>query len=105
MKRCTVIAFLIIPSLVLGQSYQKRLALVIGNSNYEHGGSLPNPVNDANAIASSLQSVGFEVMKYQNVTQKEMKMAINAFGQRLTGYEVGVFYYAGHGIQNKGMNY
>jgi tetratricopeptide (TPR) repeat protein len=66
---------------------------------------LPNPVNDANAIASALQLVGFEVMKYQNVTQKEMKMAINAFGQKLTGYEVGVFYYAGHGIQNKGMNY
>lgn len=87
------------------QIYQKRLALVIGNSSYQNGGSLPNPVNDANAIALSLQSVGFEVMKYQNVTQKEMKMAINAFGQKLKGYEVGLFYYAGHGIQNKGMNY
>lgn len=106
MKRFVVIVLIvIIPSLLQAQSYQKRLALVIGNSNYEHGGSLPNPVNDANAIASSLQSVGFEVMKYQNVSQKEMKMAINAFGQKLTGYEVGVFYYAGHGIQNKGMNY
>ena len=105
MKRSVAIIFLILPSILLAQSYQKRLALVIGNSNYEHGGALPNPVNDATAIASSLQSVGFEVMKYQNVTQKEMKMAINAFGQKLSGYEVGVFYYAGHGIQHEGVNY
>ncbi len=105
MKRYILIVFLIIPICLWGQSYQKRLALVIGNSSYLNGGSLPNPVNDANAIASALQSVGFEVMKYQNVTQKEMKMAINSFGQKLSGYEVGVFYYAGHGMQNKGMNY
>lgn len=105
MKSCALILFLFIPALVSAQSYQKRLALVIGNSNYQNGGSLPNPVNDATAVASALQSVGFEVMKYQNVTQKEMKMAINAFGQKLHGYEVGVFYYAGHGIQNKGLNY
>lgn len=105
MKSCALIAFLILPIFLLAQSYQKRLALVIGNSNYQNGGSLPNPVNDATAIASALQTVGFEVMKYENVTQREMKMAINAFGQKLHGYEVGVFYYAGHGIQNKGMNY
>ena len=105
MKRCALIAIILIPSFVWAQSYQKRLALVIGNSNYQNGGSLPNPVNDATAIAAALQAVGFEVMKYQNVTQKEMKTAINAFGKKLNGYEVGVFYYAGHGIQNKGMNY
>lgn len=105
MKNFVLIALLILPFSSSAQSYQKRLALVIGNSNYQNGGSLPNPVNDATAIATALQSVGFEVMKYQNVTQKEMKMAINAFGQKLHGYEVGVFYYAGHGIQNKGMNY
>ena len=105
MKNVFLITILLLPYLVSAQSYQKRLALVIGNSNYQNGGSLPNPVNDANAIAKALQSVGFEVMKYQNVTQKEMKMAINAFGLKLNGYEVGVFYYAGHGIQNKGMNY
>jgi len=104
-KSCFIILTLFVPSLLLAQSYQKRLALVVGNANYEHGGSLPNPVNDAKAISVALQSVGFEVMSYENVTQKELKMAINSFGQKLKGYEVGVFYYAGHGIQNKGMNY
>ncbi len=105
MKVWAFVLFLVISAFAQAQIYQKRLALVIGNSNYEHGGSLPNPVNDANAIAVALQSVGFEVMKYQNLTQKEMKIAINSFGQKLKGYEVGVFYYAGHGIQSKGMNY
>lgn len=105
MKSCFIILAIFIPSLLWAQPYQKRLALVVGNSNYENGGSLPNPVNDAKAISMALQSVGFEVMSYENVTQKELKMAINSFGQKLKGYEVGVFYYAGHGIQNKGMNY
>lgn len=101
----SIIALMLLSIVSSAQIYTKRLALVIGNSDYQNGGSLPNPVNDANAISISLQSVGFEVMKYQNVTQKEMKQAINAFGQKLKGYEVGLFYYAGHGIQNKGMNY
>ncbi|MBL7861467.1 MAG: tetratricopeptide repeat protein [Cyclobacteriaceae bacterium] len=105
MKVWAIILLLVMPAMTQAQIYQKRLALVIGNSTYEHGGSLPNPVNDANAIAVALQSVGFEVMKYQDLTQKEMKIAINSFGQKLKGYEVGVFYYAGHGIQSKGMNY
>lgn len=105
MKVFTLLLTLVIPFLNQAQTYQKRLALVIGNSNYQYGGSLPNPVNDANAIAQALQSMGFEVLKYQDLTQKDMKMAINAFGQKLKGYEVGLFYYAGHGIQSKGMNY
>jgi len=87
------------------QVYQKRLALVIGNSQYQNGGTLPNPVNDARAMTTSLQSLGFEVMKFENVTQVQLKQAINSFGIKLKGYEVGLFYYAGHGIQNKGMNY
>lgn len=105
MKVWMLLLTLVIPFLNQAQTYQKRLALVIGNSHYQYGGSLPNPVNDANAIAQALQSMGFEVLKYQDLTQKDMKMAINAFGQKLKGYEVGLFYYAGHGIQSKGMNY
>ncbi|MGB3465430.1 MAG: caspase family protein, partial [Cyclobacteriaceae bacterium] len=86
-------------------SYQKKLALIIGNSAYQNGAQLKNPVNDARAISSTLKNLGFEVMHYDNVTQKDMKKAIDAFGQRLKNYEVGLFYYAGHGIQYKGKNY
>lgn len=84
--------------------YNKKLALIVGNSAYT-ASPLKNPVNDARAMSSTLKNLGFDVMYYDNVSQKEMKKAIDAFGQRLKGYEVGLFYYAGHGIQYKGRNY
>ena len=84
---------------------EKRLALLIGNSDYIYGGTLSNPVNDVRAMAEALQKVGFEVLKYENLTQKEMKKAIDNFGVKLYGYDVGLFYYAGHGIQSDGFNY
>lgn len=84
---------------------EKRLALLIGNSDYIHGGTLKNPVNDVRAMAEALKLVGFEVLKYENLTQKDMKKAIDEFGKRLYGFDVGLFYYAGHGIQSDGFNY
>jgi hypothetical protein len=84
---------------------EKRLALVIGNSEYIYGGTLTNPVNDARAMSEVLQKVGFEVLKYENLHQKEMKKAIDDFGTKLYYYDVGLFYYAGHGIQSGGFNY
>jgi hypothetical protein len=84
---------------------EKRLALIIGNSDYIYGGSLANPVNDAKAMANVLKKVGFEVMEYENLTQPDMKKAIDEFGNKLYGYDVGLFYYAGHGIQSDGFNY
>jgi hypothetical protein len=83
---------------------EKRLALLIGNADYTFG-SLSNPVNDVRAMGEILGNVGFEVMKYENLTQKDLKKAIDNFGTRLSGYDVGLFYYAGHGIQANGFNY
>jgi Caspase domain len=83
---------------------EKRLALIIGNADYTFG-SLSNPVNDVRAMEEILRKVGFEVMKYENLTQKDLKKAIDNFGAKLSGYDVGLFYYAGHGIQANGFNY
>ena len=83
----------------------KRLALIIGNSEYIMGGYLPNPVNDAMAMAETLQDLGFVVMIYLNTSQLEMKQAIDRFGQQLGNYDVGLVFYAGHGVQVKGYNY
>ena len=83
----------------------KRLALIIGNSKYPKGASLSNPVNDVRAISGALRSVGFDVMKHENLGQRAMKQAIDDFGKRLKNYGVGLFFYAGHGIQVKGNNY
>jgi len=99
----TVLSLLFVP--VLQAKQERRLALLIGNSHYKHGGSLPNPVNDVRAIKNALESLGFTVMKYENCTQKEMKMAMDYFGSRLKGYDVGLFFYAGHGVQVSRYNY
>jgi hypothetical protein len=88
------------------QSYllQKKIALIIGNGDYISS-ILANPENDARAIKVALQSVGFKVIEYENLTQIQMKKAIDDFGEKLKGNDVGLFFYAGHGIQAKGYNY
>jgi uncharacterized protein (TIGR02145 family) len=86
------------------QQGHRRVALIIGNSNYVMG-QLSNPVNDARAMKKVLDSLRFEVMEFENVTQVQMKMAIDEFGKIAEGAEAALFYYAGHGIQSKGINY
>jgi len=86
---------------------ETRIALVIGNSEYASG-PLLNPANDAKLMADSLSSLGFEVIARRNADQITMKRAIEEFGSRLekAGADaVGLFYYAGHGVQLNGRNY
>ncbi|HSS20371.1 MAG TPA: caspase family protein [Pyrinomonadaceae bacterium] len=83
-----------------------RLALVIGNGAYDNVSRLKNPPNDAAAVALVLHELGFEVTSDTNKTQREMKQMIRAFGLALRANGgVGVFYFAGHGVQAKGRNY
>ena len=81
-----------------------RKALVIGNAAYREGG-LNNPVNDANAVAKALRDLGFDVSSRTNLNLRSMDEEIEQFSQELTEGGVGVFYYAGHGVQVKGENY
>ena len=83
---------------------ESRLALVIGNSSYQSG-SLKNPVNDATDMAAMLKKLGFTVILKKNATLEEMEEAIEDFGNRLKRGGVGLFYYAGHGLQVGGVNY
>ena len=83
---------------------ERRLALIIGNSNYTKR-SLANPVNDARSIEGALKGIGFEVLRFENMGQKEMTRMIDDFGNRLKNYDIGLFFYAGHGLQSKGFNY
>jgi hypothetical protein len=81
-----------------------KVALIIGNGAY-HDAPLRNPVNDARDMATALRGVGFEVIHVENADQRKMKEAVRQFGDRLRRGEVGLFYYAGHGIQSGGSNY
>ena len=83
----------------------ERVALVIGNSQYPLVGELKNPENDAKDMAEALRKLNFNVTLKLNVDQQEMEIAIQDFGEKLTEESVGLFYYAGHGVQMGGNNY
>lgn len=84
---------------------QRRLALVIGNGAYPSK-PLRNPTNDATAVAEELRKLGFAVTMGLNESQSEMEQMIRAFGDLLkSDCGVGLFYYAGHGVQIAGRNY
>src|SRR5262245_60748765 len=84
---------------------EKRLALVVGNARYQTS-PLRNPLNDARAMTETLRANGFQVIVIENASQREMRRAILDFGHRLReGGGVGLFYFAGHGLQVNGRNY
>lgn len=87
-----------------GNYSEKRLALIIGNGNYITS-TLSNPENDARAMSDALRKLGFIVEEYENLNQSQIKKVIDEFGNKLKGNDVGLFYYAGHGVQAKGYNY
>ncbi|WP_055076848.1 caspase family protein [Pseudanabaena sp. 'Roaring Creek'] len=90
--------------LIAQKQKQSRIALVIGNAAYDEG-ALANPVNDATDIAKALEELGFEVTLRSNLNKREMDEEIAGFRQKLRNGGVGVFYYAGHGVQVEKENY
>ena len=83
---------------------ERRQALVIGNGGYSSS-PLKNAVNDAADIAANLQRLGFSVILKKNVSHQEMEDAILEFGEHLKKGGVGLFFYAGHGVQKDSRNY
>lgn len=84
---------------------ERRVALVIGNAAYTKAKALTNPANDAVDMAKALNAVGFEVMTGVDQNKRQMEALIRDFGSKLALGGVGLFYYAGHGIQVSGENY
>jgi uncharacterized caspase-like protein len=85
-----------------------RLALVIGNGGYQHVPPLTNPPNDARLTAETLKTLGFRLVgdaALLNADHAAMERAIRDFGKRLRAGAIGLFYYAGHGVQIEGENY
>lgn len=83
-----------------------RVALVIGNSNYRQS-PLLNPRNDANAMADLLTRAGFKVDKHLDTDLGQLQSAVNRFGATIKDPKIklGLFYYAGHGLQQDWRNY
>lgn len=82
----------------------KKVALVIGNSNYEHVSLLVNPAHDSEDIAKALNELDFDVYLYQDVDRKKFRVIIEDFQVRARNANVALFYFSGHGIQLQGEN-
>lgn len=109
MQILKLILLLLLPGMALAiempQPAESRTALVIGNADYNKFGVLPNPLNDARAIAASLKHLGFKVLLGENLSREGMLQYISDFGKLLKPGGVGLFYYAGHGMQFQGRNF
>lgn len=85
---------------------QERVALVVGNSEYQYFESLANPVNDARDIGAALERLGYDTTIIENATFAAFDDALYEFGRTMADVaDVGVFYYAGHAIEVDGTNY
>ena len=91
-------------ALAQGAGQERRTALIIGNSAYRQS-PLVNPVNDAQAMAATLGSLGFAVTKLENASKSQMSDALRKFGDAIQNGGIGLFYFAGHGMQVSGQNF
>jgi hypothetical protein len=86
----------------------KRIALVIGNSQYRNVAGLDNPVNDARLMAEALKALGFKLVgdgPQLDLDKAGFDSVVQKFGNELLNADVGLFYYAGHAVQVRGSNY
>lgn len=83
----------------------KRVALVIGNGLYTKAPHLPNPPHDARDVAAALKRIDFDVIQGTDLDRARMQDAIVRFARAAQSADVGLFYYGGHAMQFKGVNY
>src|ERR1700730_8070753 len=77
----------------------QRLALLIGNSNYEHLDQLKNPKNDVSQLAAKLQKLGFDASIEYDLNHDGFVDALSTFENKIAPGDIVLFYYSGHGIQ------
>jgi len=103
--RFSITLLLIFSPQLFAQQKEQRVALVIGNNAYRLG-ALTASVNDARGMAAALTALGFKVTKLEDLNRAAMLRALRTFvGELNSQNAIGVFYFAGHGMQSKGKNY
>src|SRR5262245_39398313 len=88
-----------------GAQAEKRVALVVGNAAYERVPKLINPANDARDMAAALKALGFDVVEGFDLNKAAFDRKVLDFAAAVEGASVGMFFYAGHGLQVAGQNY
>ena len=98
-----VCLFLVMTSAALAD---KRVALVVGNSAYQKVGQLPNPAHDAGAIGALFKVMAFDVVEAKfDLGVADLRRALRDFTDQVHDADIGVVYYAGHGMEVNGVNY
>ena len=100
-----VVVGLLLWMLPLGAGAAERLALVIGNAQYQNLSSLVNTTNDARAIADTLTVIGFEVTTLIDAPYADLRATLDDFAFRAETAEIALIYYAGHGVEVQGENF
>jgi uncharacterized caspase-like protein len=101
-KKHLIVTFILLLTCI--SAHAARVALVIGNSAYSTK-PLDNPVNDARAMSAKLQSLGFTVIKKENMRQREVGGVLRELRSKIKAGDEVLVFYAGHGLQVKGVNY
>ena len=103
--RMTVLLMMVLLAAVRPAAAEKRVALVVGNAAYSHTTPLANPANDARGMADALTATGFKVIVAVNADRRALDGALRKFTEDLADADVGLFFYAGHGLQVGAHNY
>ncbi len=101
----SLLVLLFAASPVFADNGGKRLALVVGMSNYASAGTLPNATRDAEAFSGFLQSQGFDADLVLNADRKGFAEALSRFSRKIGPQDTALFYFAGHGMQLHGENF
>ena len=96
---------LLLPAFATPASASKRVALVIGNAQYEYATLLANPLNDAADIGDAFGRLGFEVTRIENADQFALRRGLHEFTRAASAAEMAVVFYAGHGIEVENRNF
>lgn len=102
---CFVLAAMLFVGTTTCGLAERRVALVIGNSNYQHAPILRNPTNDSREISASLTRLGFDVSVARDLGIEAMRQALKVFSNDARGADVALIFFAGHGIEFNKQNY
>lgn len=105
LKFCSAAAFWIALTIAQPAVAERRVALVVGNSNYTSVPRLPNPRNDAGDMIARLKALEFDVIPGLDLDRNGFLNTLATFGRAAEGADVALFFYAGHGLQVNGQNY
>jgi TPR repeat protein len=108
LSRAIVAALMLVACMGSAAYAEKRVALVVGNSAYQNAVKLPNPDNDAKLMSDTLLSLGFFVVgggARLDLDKAGFDAALKEFSEQLVGADAALFYYAGHGVEIRGLNY